>query len=82
VPETEIVIPSQKFWRDEITLLSSYGAAPDDLKAAIELIDGHKINVREMITHRVALSDIRRGFQLASEAKKSLKVVVVPDSDI
>ncbi len=82
VPETEIVIPSLRFWRDEITLLSSYGAAPDDLKAAIELIEGQKINVREMITHRVALSDIKQGFQLASEAKTSLKVVVVPDSDI
>jgi L-iditol 2-dehydrogenase len=82
VPETKIVIPSLRFWRDEITLLSSYGAAPDDLKVAIELIEGQKINVREMITHKVVLSDIKRGFQLASEAKTSLKVIVVPDSDI
>ncbi len=82
VPETDIVIPSLRFWRDEITSMSSYGAAPDDLKAAIELIEGHKINVREMITHRVALSNIRQGFQLASEGKNSLKVVVVPDNDM
>ncbi|MFH0932961.1 MAG: alcohol dehydrogenase catalytic domain-containing protein [Nitrospirota bacterium] len=82
VPETGIVIPSLRFWRDEITLLSSYGAAPHDLQEAIELIKSGKVNVREMITHRVALSAIRQGFQLASEAKTSLKVVVVPDSDI
>ncbi|HYA12353.1 MAG TPA: alcohol dehydrogenase catalytic domain-containing protein [Thermodesulfovibrionales bacterium] len=82
VPETEIVIPSLRFWRDEITFMSSYGAAPQDLQGAIELIKGVKVNVREMITHRVGLSNIRQGFQLASGAKTSLKVVVVPDDDI
>jgi threonine dehydrogenase-like Zn-dependent dehydrogenase len=35
-----------------------------------------------MITHRVKLSDIRKGFKIASESKESLKVVVVPDSDV
>lgn len=82
VPESEIVIPSLRFWRDEITLLSSYGASPPDLQKALELIESGKVNVRDMITHTVALSDIRKGFQLASEAKTSLKVVVVPDNDI
>jgi len=82
VPEAEIVIPSLTFWRDEIMLLSSYGAAPQDLQKALELIESGNIHVREMITHRVGLSDILQGFQLASEAKMSLKVVIVPDSDI
>jgi L-iditol 2-dehydrogenase len=82
VPESEIKIPSLRFWRDEITLLSSYGAAPQDLQKALELIKSGKVNVREMITHKVAFSDIRKGFQLASEAKTSLKVVVIPDGDM
>jgi len=82
VPETNVVIPSLRFWRDEITLLSSYGAAPHDLQEAIELIKSVKVNVREMITHRVGLSNIRQGFQLASEGENSLKVVVVPDNDM
>jgi L-iditol 2-dehydrogenase len=82
VPETEIVIPSMKFWRDEIGLFFSYGAAPDDLKEAIELIQSSTVNVRKMVTHRVPLSAIGYGFKLASEAKESLKVVVVPDNEI
>jgi L-iditol 2-dehydrogenase len=82
VPETYIKIPSLRFWRDEITVTSSYGASPDDLKKAIKLIVNKRINVRKMITHKVKLSDIRKGFQIASEAKESLKVVVVPDSDV
>jgi L-iditol 2-dehydrogenase len=82
VPESDISIPSFQFWRDEITMTFSYGAAPDDLKQAINLIDSGLINVREMITHRVPLSSITQGFKLVAEAKNSLKVVVVPDKDI
>jgi L-iditol 2-dehydrogenase len=82
VPESDIRIPSFRFWRDEITVTFSYGAAPDDLKQAINLIDSGMINVREMITHRVPLSSIMQGFKLVAEAKNSLKVVVVPDKDI
>ncbi len=82
VPETDISIPSQRFWRDEITVTFSYGASPDDLQEAIKLIDSGIVNVIKMITHRIPLSDIGQGFKLASEAKDSLKVVVVPDNDV
>jgi len=81
VPEKNIEIPSLRFWRDEITVSFSYGAAPDDLQKAIKLINSGSINARKMITHRVALSDIQHGFQIASEAKTSLKVIVIPDED-
>src|SRR4030043_2053134 len=45
VPETDIRIPSLRFWRDEITVIFSYGASPDDLKEAIKLIASKKIDV-------------------------------------
>jgi L-iditol 2-dehydrogenase len=82
VPDTDIEIPSLRFWRDEVTVTFSYGASPDDIQKAINLIDSNKVNVRKMITHRVSLSNIGQGFKLAAEAKDSLKVVVVPDKDI
>jgi len=79
VPESDISIPSQKFWRDEISLFFSYGAGPDDLRTAIDYIDKGLINAGKMITHRVPLSEIVKGFKLVSDATSSLKVVVVPD---
>ncbi len=82
VSEQDITIPSVRFWRDEITVTFSYGASPGDIQKAISLIKNRRMSVERMITHRVPLSDIRNGFQLASEAKISLKVVVVPDQDI
>ncbi|MEW6740414.1 MAG: alcohol dehydrogenase catalytic domain-containing protein [Nitrospirota bacterium] len=79
VPEGDISIPSTRFWRDEITATFSYGASPDDLKIAMEMIQSGTINAKKMITHMVPLSDIQRGFKLVSEAKESLKVVIIPD---
>jgi L-iditol 2-dehydrogenase len=79
VPQNDVSIPSQRLWRDEITIAFSYGAGPDDLRAAIELIRCGAINAGEMVTHRVTLSEIMQGFKLVSEARDSLKIVVVPD---
>ncbi|MBU4373333.1 MAG: alcohol dehydrogenase catalytic domain-containing protein [Euryarchaeota archaeon] len=78
IPNKNISIPTEDFWRNELALVSSYGAAPVDLEAALELIKDGKINVRDMITDRVKLDDIQKGFKIAGEAKDSLKVVVVP----
>lgn len=79
VPNMDIVIPPLRLWRDEITVTSSYGAAPEDLKEALGLIEGERVNVRKMITDKIPLSDIQQGFKLVTEAKESLKVVVIPD---
>ncbi len=78
IPNKNISIPVEDFWRNELSVVSSYGAAPVDLEEALDLIKDGKINVKDMITHKVGLEDIQRGFKIAGEAKDSLKVVVVP----
>jgi L-iditol 2-dehydrogenase len=66
------------FWRNEITLASSYGGSPGDYAAALELIQAGKIRVREMITHRLGLAETGLGFQLVARAQDSLKVIIEP----
>ena len=66
------------FWRNEITLTSSYGGSPGDYVAALELIQTGKIRVREMITHRLGLAETGLGFQLVARAQNSLKVIIEP----
>lgn len=80
IPSIDMTLPFTRFWRDEITVTFSYGAAPEDLKEALELVKSGKINVRDMVTHKVPLSEIVKGFELALSGKESLKVVMVPDS--
>lgn len=81
VPETDISIHSDILWRKEISIFFSYGAGPDSIKTAIDYIGRGFINVRELITHTVPLSEITRGFRLVSDAGNSLKVVIIPDRD-
>jgi L-iditol 2-dehydrogenase len=66
------------FWRNEITLTSSYGGSPHDYVAALELIQTGKIRVRDMITHRLGLAEAGLGFELVARARDSLKVIVEP----
>ncbi len=78
IPNKNISIPVEDFWRNELSVVSSYGAAPVDLEEALLLIKEGKVNVRAMITDRIGLEDIQRGFKIAGEARDSLKVVMVP----
>ena len=66
------------FWRNEITLTSSYGGSPADYAAALDLIQTGKMRVREMITHRLGLAETGLGFKLVAQAQDSLKVVIEP----
>jgi L-iditol 2-dehydrogenase len=77
-PGTDIRIPFTELWRNEISMMTSYGAAPRDLKEALELLSGRRINVRDMITHRLGLAEAGLGFKLVAEAKDSLKVIIEP----
>ena len=76
VPGKNIEIPNIDFWRNELTITSSYGAAPADLEESLDLIANKKINVKDMITHKLPLEKIQEGFKITADAKESLKVVL------
>ena len=66
------------FWRNEITLTSSYAGSPADHREALELIRAGKIPVRQMITHRLTLAETNLGFQIVARAEDSIKVIIEP----
>jgi len=75
IPDKDIKLPTVDFWRNEVTIASSYGAAPRDLEEALGLIRDKKVNIAGTITHKLPLEEIQKGFKIALEAKESLKVV-------
>jgi len=77
-PGIDLPVPINEFWRNSITVTSSYAGAPQDLAVAIELIRLKRVNVAEMITHRFGLADTGNGFRLMTEGKDSLKVIIEP----
>ncbi len=79
IPKDKIGIPIVDFWRNELTVTSSYGAAPVDLEESLSLIRQGKIEVKDMITHKLPLDNIQEGFKIVADAKESLKVVIEPN---
>lgn len=74
----KIPVDVEKLWRNEVTVLTSYGAAPKDIEKSIELLRAKRVNVKDMITHRLGLEETGLGFKLVAEAKDSLKVIIEP----
>lgn len=66
------------FWRNEVTLTSSYAGSPADHIEALKLISSRKINVCDMISHKFGLADAVQGFKLVAEARESMKVIIGP----
>jgi len=77
-PGVTLPLPVNDFWRKSVKIAHSYGAAPVDITQAIELLRSGAIEVKKLITHSLSLSEAAKGFQLASEAKECVKVILKP----
>ncbi|MDD4857035.1 MAG: alcohol dehydrogenase catalytic domain-containing protein [Candidatus Krumholzibacteria bacterium] len=77
-PGRTTTLPLSEIWRDQITIVATYAGPPVDTEQAIELLRAHRIEVNDMITHRLPLAETARGFRLVAEGKKSIKVIIKP----
>jgi L-iditol 2-dehydrogenase len=75
-PGINLELPINKYWRNEITIMTSYGAAPQDLDEAYNWILAKRINVVDLITHRFPFSKAADAFKVVCEAKESIKVIL------
>ena len=78
-PGINLEIPINNYWRKEIKIMTSYGAAPQDLDEAYNWIISKRINVVGLITHRFPLSEAKEAFKVVCEAGNSLKVILEPN---
>ena len=77
-PGEDLPVPVNRFWRNSITLTTSYAGSPSDLVEAAALIERKVVPAAEMITHVLPLSRIGEGFGLVAAGGESIKVVVHP----
>jgi L-iditol 2-dehydrogenase len=61
----------------ELTITASYSAGPGDMRAALELIAGQRIDPRPLVSHRLSLDETGKALELQRSAT-ALKVVVEP----
>ena len=78
-PTVQLPVPINKFWRNEIIMRTSYGAAPNDLEDSLRYLKTGQLNVKGMITHKLSLREAQEGFRLMAEAGASLKVILEPN---
>jgi len=77
----DVTIPisiNELFWRNDITLTTSYAGSPADYQTALDIIRAGTMPVRQMITHRLPLTETGLGFQLVADAQNSIKVIIEP----
>lgn len=81
LPDPQVMLSfsvTEVFGRNDRTLTTSYGASPYDSWAALELMRSSSILVKDMITHRLPLSETKKGFGLVEQARDSMKVIIEP----
>jgi L-iditol 2-dehydrogenase len=77
-PDKQVIVPINNFWMKEITILTSYYCGPPDITEAMNLIESGAMAVDDLVTHRLPLTDIAKGFELVSDGRKSIKVIIKP----
>jgi L-iditol 2-dehydrogenase len=78
-PDKKVIVPVNDFWMKEITIITSYYCGPHDIMEAMKLIEWRAITVDDLITHRLALTDIVKGFKLVVDGRESIKVIIKPN---
>lgn len=78
-PDKQVIVPINNFWTKEIRILTSYYCGPPNIVEAINLLETATIKVDDLITHKLPLKDIVKGFQLVIDGKESIKVLILPN---
>jgi L-iditol 2-dehydrogenase len=77
-PGDDFPIPLFDLWNKQIKMISTYAGVKKDIVEAIELIRSKKVIVKDMISHKLPMSDTPKAFKLTAEAKESLKIIIEP----
>jgi len=76
-PDAPPELDATALYLREITVTASYSAGPGDMRAALGLIAGGRIDPRPLVSHRLPLEETGRALDLQRRAG-GLKVVVEP----
>jgi len=78
-PGVKVPIHFFDVWNKQIKMFSTYAGVEEDINEAIELLRSKKIIVADMISHKLPMRDVSKGFKLVADAKKSMKVIIEPN---
>jgi L-iditol 2-dehydrogenase len=78
-PDEQLKIyPNDLYFRD-INIITSYSCGPTDTACALELIEQGIVRAEKLITHKFPIEQTAEAFRITTEARDSLKTVIVFD---
>jgi len=77
-PGEKIPLDLFNIWNKQVHIHSTYAGAGEDIMEAIDLLCSKQVNIEDLISHKLALTDAQKGFKLVSEADESMKVILLP----
>jgi len=78
-PGVDVSVPFFDLWNKQIKTYSTYAGAGKDIVEAIKLLKTKKLDVNDMITHKLPMDKTPEGFKLVADAKESMKVIIEPN---
>jgi L-iditol 2-dehydrogenase len=81
-PGSTADVPISRMFYDEIRITPSYSASERDIEASIKILVSKRIPVKKIVTHIFELREIETAFQVAQDAEKAVKVIVVSKRDL
>ena len=78
-PGVDVPIPFFELWNKQVKTFSTYAGAGEDITEAIKLLSTKKINIEDMISHKLPINETAKGFKLVADAKDSMKVIIEPN---
>lgn len=76
-PDERWGLPVHDLFFKDVRIVHSYSAGPDDTREALRLLE-NGLPARELITHRLPLTEVQAAYRLVRDAGEALKVIVYP----
>ena len=75
-PEERLSLSPHDLYFDEVEIVPSYSAGPEDMSEALELLASRRVVVGDLVTHRFPIERAREAFARAAQPEGSLKVLL------
>ena len=75
-PEERLTLSLYDFYFNEVEIVSSYSAGPEDMSEALKLLASRRVAVGDLVTHRFPIERAPEAFARAAQPEGSLKVLL------
>lgn len=76
-PGTSVQVDTRRAHYEELTLVGAFHHTPELIRQAIEVLEAGVVNPDGLVTHTMALPDVRRALDLMATGA-ALKVLIEP----